>query len=237
MALAQSGNDTGKEVGIALLARSYEPHATAVERILPQIGDDANWEVRESAAMALGTILANAFDQITPRMRAWAGDERANVRRMVVVGIWAAARACSDEQCGVLLGILDPLLGDSDPYVRRNLGPFAIGDALLRCHPRLVSAWLRERLASEEMWVRWNLAMALTSAEAARHVALASDLLSALATDERPIVARAVQRAALNLARRIPDHMLPLLEAWIRDPARSPVAQAVLAKLRAYSGK
>ena len=129
-----------------------------------------------------------------------------------------------------MLEALTPLLEDDDPYVRKNLGAFAIGDSLMKEQPALVAEWLGR--ASSHARAQWNVAMALSSAEAAKHFDLLADLLWQLAADSRNVVRRATYKAVLSLAKRVPEEMSALLEAWKEDPARSHVSDHVNAKLR-----
>ena len=73
--------------------------------------------------------------------------------------------------------------------------------------------------------------MALSSAEAAKHFPLLSELLWRLAADKRTVVRRAACKAALNLAIRIPDEIAPLLDKWETDPQRSHISAYVQPKL------
>lgn len=129
----------------------------------------------------------------------------------------------------MLLEALTPLLEDDDPYVRKNMGTFAIGGGFLKAQPALVADWLSR--ASDHPRAQWNAAMALSAAEAANCLELLSGLLEQLAADERTAVRRAVYRAVLNLAKRIPEDILPRIQGWKDDPARCHVYDHVKEKM------
>ena len=114
-------------------------------------------------------------------------------------------------------------------YVRKNLGAFAIGDSFMKSQPALVAEWLGRASASPR--AQWNVAMALSAAEAAKQFPILSELLRQLAADERSAVRRATYRAVLNLAKRIPEEIGPLAESRATDPRRSHVHAHVHAKL------
>ncbi len=151
------------------------------------------------------------------------------VRRAVAVASGSASKDCTRDDCRLLLEMLSPLLEDDDPYVRKNFGPFAIGDSFLKSQPRLVAEWLGQANASPR--AQWNVAMALSSAEAPKHFPLLSELLWQLAAADRTVVRRAACKAVLNLARRIPEEIAPLLEKWETDPQRSHIYDYVKPRL------
>jgi 3-methyladenine DNA glycosylase AlkD len=235
IAFSQAGSDGAKEIALKLLPPFYHLHSKAVCDCVLALSDDPNWEVREWAASALGSIITIAFEMVYPTLKQWKEHESPNVRRAVVVSIGSAARNCNQEQCSLLLEVLEPLLADTHPYVSKNLGPFAIGDSLLRYHPILVADWLNKALHNENEQARWNIAMVMSAAESARHFPLLRDLLSQLATDTRPFVRRAVCKAFRKLGQRIPEELLPLLEEWKADPERASISAEVLPVLESYT--
>ena len=166
---------------------------------------------------------------IFPSLIRWAGHDSPNVRRAASVASGSASRDCTQDECRLILEILSPLLEDDDPYVRKNLGAIAIGDSFLKSQLRMVSEWLGRASANPRS--QWNVAMALSSAEAAKHFPLLSELLWQLAADDRTVVRRAACKAVLNLARRIQEEIVPLLENWKTDPQRSHIYDYVQPRL------
>ncbi|HEY6098217.1 MAG TPA: HEAT repeat domain-containing protein, partial [Anaeromyxobacter sp.] len=82
-----------------------------------------------------------------------------------------------------------------------------------------------------DLWTRWNVASAFTSAEARRHAEAALPVLRRLAADERPMVARAVVRALANLAVEDRARVLRAVGAWGEDAPRRAAASALKARL------
>jgi 3-methyladenine DNA glycosylase AlkD len=113
-------------------------------------------------------------------------------------------------------------------YVRKNLGPFAIGDGLLRCYPDLTLEHLARWAGSDDARVRWNVAMAFSTAEGARHVDAALPILERLAEDDRRFVWRAVANAMRNLGKRAPERAIPVLEEWLADEQKTLPAETAL---------
>jgi 3-methyladenine DNA glycosylase AlkC len=108
------------------------------------------------------------------------------------------------------------------------LGPFAIGDGLLRYYPELTIKRLINWAEAENEQVRWNVAMAFSAAEAAKHLEAALPILSHLATNNRRFVWRAVASAMRNLGRRAPESVMPVLQKWLKDEKRARPAEAAL---------
>ena len=94
-----------------------------------------------------------------------------------------------------LLDLIEPALRDHEEYVRKSLGPFAIGDQFVRSYPDATLARLRKWMQDPDENVRWNVAMALSAASGARLGQKAPDILEFLATDDRPFVRGAVRAA------------------------------------------
>ncbi len=234
MAFACSESEGAQEVGLVLLGQLFGHDPAEVTGVILRLADSENWEVREWAASALRRVISENFGAVYPTVKAWTGHESPNVRRAAAVASAWSAGDCTEEQCRLLLAGLTPLLEDDDPYVRKNMGAFAIGDSFLKAQPELVAAWLGR--ASSHPRAQWNVAMALSAAEAAKHFGLLSGLLCGLASDERNVVRRAVYRAVLNLGKRVPEDVRPLIEAWKDDPVRRHVYDHVREKMGEGSG-
>ncbi len=144
------------------------------------------------------------------------------------MGVKRAAKVRQPEWGQRFLDLLDPLLGDRSTYVGKNLGPFAIGDGLLRCYPDLTLQRLEVWAKRSDEGTRWNVAMAFSAAEAAKHVEAALPILTELAADDQRYVWRAVASAMRNLGRRRPAETVPVLEAWLQDEHRRQAAQVAL---------
>jgi HEAT repeat protein len=200
-----------------------------VLEVIIGLADSEHWEVREWAASALRRVISENFAAVYPSVQAWAVDASPNVRRAAAVASGSAAGHCTEVECGLLLEALTPLLEDDDPYVRKNLGAFVVGGSFFKAQPGLTAGWLER--ASGHPRAQWNVAMALSSAEAANHVGLLTDLLHRLAEDKRKVVRRAVYKAVRNLGNRVPDEIIPMVEAWKDDPARSHVYDQVKGKM------
>ncbi|MDE0199469.1 MAG: HEAT repeat domain-containing protein [Caldilineaceae bacterium] len=229
MAFACSESEGAQEVGLVQLGQLFGHNPAEVTGVILRLADSGNWEVREWAASALRRVIGENFEAVYPTVREWVGHSSPNVRRAAAVASAWAAGGCSEAECRMLLEALTPLLEDDDAYVRKNLGAFAIGDSFLKAQPALVAGWLGR--ASGHPRAQWNVAMALSAAEAAKHFGLLSGLLCGLAADERTVVRRAVYRAVLNLGKRVPEEVNSLVEGWKDDPERRHVYDHVKKKV------
>jgi hypothetical protein len=205
--------------------------AAAVLRVLERGADDDNWEVRETAGGVLARFVVEQPGEFTPVLKSWSRSKSANLRRAVVLAAKYTVRVVP-ARAGELLDVLDPLACDGDEYVRKNLGPFAIGDGFLRAAPgptlRRLDRWAR----AKDEWSRWNAASAFTAASARAHLAAALPILRLAAADPSPMVARAVVRALANLAQEDRAAVTRALGAWGEDGPRRGAASAALQGLR-----
>ncbi len=230
VAFARSGNEGAQEIGLVLLAPLYDRNPPEVKEIVLALADSENWEVREWAASALRRIICADFEAVFPTIEELAGHESPNLRRAAAVASAWAAKDLTEDRCRRLLGILAALMEDDDPYVRKNMGAYAIGDSFLKAQPKLVAGWLGQVGANER--AQWNVAMALSSAEAAKQFDLLIGVLRKLAADERTVVRRATYSAVSKLAKRLPGEIVPLVASWKTDSLRSHVYKRVWPKLK-----
>ena len=203
--LLQHPRRVDKQLAAVILRPLIVSHRADVERAIHRLARDDDWEVRESAASLLGDCLERAFDEYLKPAQGWMATGDARLRRAVVVGAKYAARSRHPERSEILLDLIEPALSDHDEYVRRNLGPFAIGDQLLRSYPDATFARLERWAREPDENVRWNVAATFTSASGARVAERAFGILAFLASDTRPVVTRAVSAAVRNILKRRPE--------------------------------
>jgi HEAT repeat protein len=194
---------------------------------LRRLAGDANWEVREWAGSAAGDVFGTHFGELYPVMEDWLRDNSQFVRRAVAIALMGASDRKHPERAEPLLALADTLVRDPAEEVKRNTGPFAVGNALLGKYPAETLEHVRGWARSDEQIVRWNAAMVFVSANARKHVAAGLEILSALATDKRRPVWMAVSSAAKNLAKRDPERTLPELRRWLLDERKLPASLAL----------
>jgi 3-methyladenine DNA glycosylase AlkD len=214
----------------AMVARyAYAASPAEVAALLYRLADDGNWEVREWAGSAAGFTLGDNFEQFYPTIQTWSKDPNANVRRAVCIAVMDAADRKKPERAEPLLALLDPLIADRDEYVRKNLGPFAIGACLISYYPQPTIARLLHWLATDDSEAtRWNLAMVFSAGQAKKQIDLGFRILTALTADPRRFVWRATVLPLRNLAKADRARVTALLESWRDDPARQQVAEEAL---------
>lgn len=196
-----------KDFAALLLLPLAASHPKEVARAAYRLARDDDWEVREYGATLAGRLLTAAFDAFVPTARDWVRGRDSRARRAVVVGAKHAARERRPERAEALLDLIEPALRDHDEYVRKNLGPFAIGDQFLRSYPEATRARLARWAQDADENVRWNAAMAFAAATAVRHADLGLPLLDALSRDPSGFVRRGATAARRRLAARAPRLM------------------------------
>jgi len=221
------------EVGARLVAcrlaeNAYESGDPSTTNILRLLANDADWTVRDAAAEACGRLLRKKFPRMLEILRDWRTDDAQGVRRAVIIAAFRAAQPRHPEWAEPLLKLLEPLLEDRNPSVRRFLGPSALGTSLLRSHPIVTFEYLVRWSTSNDPQVLWNVAMALSGPAAAPIVKKAIIVLRKLSLDERRYVWRAAASAMWQLGRRRPEIVRPELARWIEDERRVDVAREAL---------
>ena len=203
--LLQHPRRVDKQLAAVILRPLITTNRADVERAIHRLARDDDWEVRESAASLLGDALERSFEEYLRPAQSWIAGNDSRLRRAVVVAAKHAARSRHPERAAVLLDLIEPALADHDEYVRRNLGPFAIGDQLLRSYPDATFARLERWAREPDENVRWNVASAFTSASGAKVAERGFGILAFLAADTRPFVSHAVGAAVRNILKRRPE--------------------------------
>jgi 3-methyladenine DNA glycosylase AlkC len=214
-----------------LFSPYYAEHEEEVQRLLLELADDDNWTIREGASWGFAQVLQDHFDAVYPLYVKWAGHPSENVRRAVVLSVMPVVRdkVHGTQRAEPCLRLLEPLLADRSPYVRKNLGPFAIGSAILVHHPDLAFATLENwRDQYDDEQIRWNLAMAVSASGGVAHCERSLAFLHSLADDERRSVQRAVASAARALGKKRPDVVIAELRRWKDDGTLRTVAETAL---------
>jgi len=177
-----------------------------VSAILHRLAASENWEVREWVASACGSILEAHFHEFYDEMDRWSKDNSEYVRRAAVLAAMYAGKSRRPDFINPLLNILEHLLPDRSKYVRGdNLGPFAIGNALIKYYPEEVLTRMKSWVQSDDEQIRWNIAMVFSAAERAKYAARAKSILHIVLSDDRLYVKRAVAKALKSIKTRCPE--------------------------------
>jgi len=226
--LASRSEPASRQVACGLLPKVYPSDSKGTLALLLQLADDPDWTVRESAGDACGKLLRKHFPRMMEVLREWREHSSPNVRRTVLIAAAKAARTRRLEWAEPLLKLIEPLLSDRHPTLRRNLGPFTIGSALLRYYPDMTFEYLIKWSTSNDEQVLWNVAMAFSASAGPRLVKKALIILRKLSLDERRYVWRAVASAMWKLGRKKPEIVRPELARWLEDERRVDVAREAL---------
>lgn len=203
--LAHSESPTGQELGAILTATHYEVNPSEVNVVLARLADSPHWEVREWVASACSVVLTNHFQSFYPTLMNWTRNPSPNVRRAVAVAVKYAARKLDEAYAELLIDLIEPLLWDEDKYVKKNLGAFAIGDGLLKYHPKQLINRLHRWIASDNEHVRWNLIKIFSSAEGIKYIGDCVNIVRILSNDQRKIVKSAFTSTMRSVKKRDPE--------------------------------
>lgn len=190
---------TARSLGVNLIAQTWDGQKD-IEPLLARAADDEDWIVRESAAGACATLLGMNFPQFSKMFSKWVRSGSDNAKRAVALAVKYDSRGKDDARWSTYLKLIEPLLSEPAEYIRKNLGPFAIGDGLLPRFSKETLACCGKWAKSKDENVRWNTAMVFTAAAARKFSAQGRKIVTPLTEDGSPFVARAAKRALKNLA-------------------------------------
>jgi hypothetical protein len=225
--LAERPDAHSRRTACMLLAHAFEDDPRGVLSSLADLAADEERAVRSAATAACARIAQSNFERALTGLAVWRDHPSPHVRRAVAAAAARAAKPHRLERAPHLVRLIGPLLADSDPAVRRAVGPGALG-SLLSAYPEVAFEALIGWSTSSDPNVLWNVAMAFAAEPAAPLAKRALIVLRKLALDERRAVWRAAAAAMWQLGRRRPDVVRPELDRWVNDEARAKVALEAL---------
>lgn len=191
-----------RQVACGLVAAEWERDQDATSQRMRALAEDDDWGVREWAVDPFADILRRDFDSVLEIFRGWIDDGSEELRRAIALALSAQARARIEGQARPMLAALALLMPAPGSYLQKNLGPFVVGAGFLSRFPRQTLSFLHQQSRKKNENVRCNVAMAFTTAVAARkHREAGKEILERLAADERSRIVKAVARARKNLAK------------------------------------
>jgi hypothetical protein len=225
-----------RKIAAGLLPAYAETRFREVLALVLHLAEDQSWGLREDVTWAVRDLFDLDFDAMCAVAADVCASGSDRAARAVAVGLARHCRQRLPEEAEPALQVMNSLAVRSDRYLRRNLGPFAVGDYLLCYYPAQTLRLVVQRWAGcSEQWVRWNAAMCFSTAEGAKHFEQAIGVLRGLANDPRRIVWRAAASAFLSVYRRTAGRPHGELSRWLRDPERQQAAAYVLSFLEGGS--
>ncbi len=197
-------SDNAKEVGVHIIWRGYDHDKKSVTATLMKIADDPNWEVREYAAGAISATVYK-YKDFYNTLEKWREHPSENVRRAVVMSAWGLRDRQNPTSALRAFALIEPLLYDSSIYVKKNLGPFAIGTWYGNAFPKETLKQLDKWIKIKNENVRWNVAMAFNNSFGNKYPDAALRFLKILSKDKSKVVSRAVASTLRTLRKRHSD--------------------------------
>ena len=171
------------------------------------------------AVDSLSELLAHGGALVFPHFRRWVEEEPPKLRKTLVQVIAKAADPKDPFRAVFLFSLLDPLLWDEDPAVRRSARR-VLREKLLAAYPEetleILAQW-----ASDPSPEKRAFAASLLPLLPERMAKRALILLRCLARTEEENVRRAVRRSLEILRKRAPKAVEEELKRWEDDPLLS----------------
>lgn len=188
---------TSRRIGISLVVHGW-PNKE-IEKLIKVSADDEDWQVRETAAGVFASLLEKDFEHFSRLFVKWVSSESVNVKRAIALAVKYDSKSEDEKKWKTYFKLIDPLMSEEAEYIRKNLGPFAIGDGLLLRFPKQTLEVSQKWAQSQNENVKWNTAMIFTAAAARKFPKEGRKILSQLIEDESKIVSKAAQKAIKNL--------------------------------------
>jgi 3-methyladenine DNA glycosylase AlkD len=189
-----------KQILASLLWRGYRYDKSKAKNLLLETADNDNWEVREFAGGAFANTLRYNIDFYNALLK-WTKHKSPNVRRAVVISVTGLIEKGNKNNLQKAFKLLDLLMSDSNPYVKKNLGPFVLGSYLAGNYPAEVFKQLDKWVKIMDENVRWNVAYTFHNSFGRRNKGRAIKYLNILEKDKRKSIQKAVKslKKYLNL--------------------------------------
>jgi hypothetical protein len=203
--LLDIGTNTAIELALLILPTESNKDSKKVFDLLLKYADHENWEIREYAGEMMGEFLRHHFRNYSKHLIHLRRSNSENVRRAVVIGLKYLGKYRELSLSQDILEILGWYMDDESNYVKKNLGPFAIGDAMIEYDPVHTITCLRRWTSHSNPNVKWNVASVFTTAAGAKYYDVGFELLGKLIQDDDTSVRQMALKGFKNLYQRNPS--------------------------------
>ncbi|MCZ8518707.1 MULTISPECIES: HEAT repeat domain-containing protein [Paenibacillus] len=205
--LTEEDSEAGQEMAVFLLQGQYGCHPEAVSALLKHLAGSPYAPVRKWAAEACGTLLVKHFDSFSLHLVDWVTDRVPTVRLCALHAIRAAAKTRHHSWAGTLFDLLEPLLRDTHPDVKKTISAHTLGPLLLPAYPEEITHRLAKWIGSADSNVRVHAVCLFASSEVSAHWDRLSRSWKRLLKDPTPAVQKAVLATLKHVEKRTPERM------------------------------
>ena len=222
--LLNIGTVTSIELALLILPIDSNEDSSKVFDILIHYADHGNREIRQYAGEMIGEFLRYHFRNYKSHLAHLRRSDSENIRRSVVIGLKYLGKYRELSLSEEILEILGLYMDDASNYVKKNLGPFAIGDAMIEYDPSHTIAYLKRWATHSNSDVKWNVASVFSTAAGAKHYGVGFELLGKLIRDDDKSVRQMALKSFKNLYNRNTNQRLAIKKLLlpIREEANLP---------------
>lgn len=218
-----------EKIACGVLPAFLEMKFDEVFDLIITLSESESWGMREDATWAIRDLFDFNFNIVYPKMYEIAKFGSDYAARGIAVGLARHCRNKKSEEATPVLEIMSIIAHRRDPYVRKNLGKFAIGDYLLSYYPEETLNYIFKKwIDNDSEYVRWNAAMSFSTSVASKFYDEACRALDLLAADPNRMVWRASASAMLALYRRTDGRPRYIIDQWVNDDKRKNAGNTVL---------
>ncbi len=202
IALLNTETTNSIELALLILPLDSKENRNEIFDILIKYADHSNWEIREYAGERIGEFLRYNFRDYRKDLIRLRASDSENIRRAVVIGLKYLGKYRELSISQDILEILALYMDDESKYVKKNLGPFAIGDAMINYDSVGTLDLLKRYADSDNPNIKWNVASAFSTAAGAKHGDSGFYILTRLIHDSNKSVRQMALTGLKNLYKR-----------------------------------
>lgn len=222
-------NPQAKKLGCWLLVKTDKLPLRDGLGLARHLALDEDWGVREEVTYLYRRLMIEHLPEESNEFEREMSIGPSRVKRAIAIGAGRVpTHGIAKKRPGlgpVLLGILEHALADPDPYLVKNLGPFAIGSYLLGYFPCTVFPAIERWAGSPDERVRATAARSLTAEGSSKDPARATTLALRFLQDDSNIVSRVARRAVGRLVKKHRAEAMATILDWSRQsPDREQLA-------------
>lgn len=172
------------------------------QEIIFRLASSDDWEVREDAATILKGLNKKHFKEMAPVYKKWVGGGNNLVQRAISVGLFGVK-----DNFDLACEVVEPILKNSNRYVRVNLGPFGLAWLYYK-EKETVQEHIKKWLKSSNENVLWNIVMLFSQARGKHEPDAALEMIKKVGKrSESALVQRGCASVLYNVAKHHPKEV------------------------------
>jgi len=200
------------------LGRFFDREPEAVTSLLEKLATDPEWQVREGAAWGMASLWESEADAPVPACYTrWLQDSRDFLRATAALSLVPVIKKQDPGLLPVLIPLLDRLISDESPVVRKLIGYQLVGRALADAFPDQAIECLQRWVQIPHPVTQWQIARALSGPLANNFPNEVMQILRNLQCREHPLVRGGITHALKRLVKSSNPEMALMTQKYAEE--------------------